>query len=155
MSSYSIELPLDDDGFIRRECPACRTEFKWHYGPTDLTPDSFVDPSSYWCPICGRPADSNAWFTTAQVDYMQKIGVRGFANELDQEMKRSSNSPSSGFLKIELNASFRTPPSALIEPNDMAILESPCHPWEPVKVPEQLSPPFYCSICGAPYDISD
>lgn len=153
MSSYSVELPLDDDGFIRRECPACRTEFKWHYGPTDLTPPSFSDPLSYWCPICGRPAPSDAWFTNAQREYIQAIGVRAFESELREEMRRSSSSNSSGFLRFDLNANFQNPPSSLIEPNDMAILESPCHPWEPVKVPEDLDAPFYCSICGALYNV--
>ena len=27
--SIPIALPLDGDGFLRRECPACELEFKW------------------------------------------------------------------------------------------------------------------------------
>lgn len=25
----SVSIPLDDDGFLRRECPTCEQEFKW------------------------------------------------------------------------------------------------------------------------------
>ena len=24
-----MEIPLDSDGFLRRECPTCEREFKW------------------------------------------------------------------------------------------------------------------------------
>jgi hypothetical protein len=27
--SFSISFPLDNDGFLRRQCPACRRDFKW------------------------------------------------------------------------------------------------------------------------------
>ena len=37
--SLSIELPLDS-GFLRRECPNCQLEFKWHHGPTETTPEN-------------------------------------------------------------------------------------------------------------------
>jgi hypothetical protein len=43
------------------------------------------------------------------------------------------------------------PPTALHEPNDMIILASPCHPWEPVKVPEEATVRVHCLICGEPF----
>ena len=31
----SVPFPLDSEGFLRRECPSCRREFKWlHQGRT-------------------------------------------------------------------------------------------------------------------------
>ena len=41
-------------------------------------------------------------------------------------------------------------PAPLVEPNDMLIIESPCHPWEPVKVPQARagSSPLFCLVCG-------
>ena len=30
-----VSFPLDSDGFIRRECPHCEREFKWHHGPAN------------------------------------------------------------------------------------------------------------------------
>lgn len=29
----SMSLPLDGDGFLRRECPTCEREFKWVPSP--------------------------------------------------------------------------------------------------------------------------
>jgi len=36
----------------------------------------------------------------------------------------------------------------------MLIVESPCHPWEPVKIPQQRadSGPLYCLVCGETYE---
>ena len=31
-------------------------------------------------------------------------------------------------------------PTPLYEPDDMIIIEPPCHPWEPLKVPEECAP---------------
>lgn len=28
VGTYSVQLPLDNDGFLRRECPHCLQEFK-------------------------------------------------------------------------------------------------------------------------------
>ncbi len=44
-------------------------------------------------------------------------------------------------------------PTPLVEPDDMIIIEPPCHPWEPVKVPEERadSGPLFCLVCGESY----
>lgn len=31
----SVPIPRDADGFIRRECPHCIRQFKWHDGPAN------------------------------------------------------------------------------------------------------------------------
>ncbi len=42
--SFPIELPLDDDGYLRRQCPTCERLFKWHYGPTPQRPNETGRP---------------------------------------------------------------------------------------------------------------
>jgi hypothetical protein len=44
-------------------------------------------------------------------------------------------------------------PNPLVEPDDMLIVEPPCHPWEPVKVPQERadSGPLFCLVCGESY----
>lgn len=42
------------------------------------------------------------------------------------------------------------PPTALYEPDDMTIVAPPCHPWEPVKVPE-VAARVHCLVCGKPF----
>lgn len=39
----------------------------------------------------------------------------------------------------------------LHEPDDMVIVEPPCHPEEPVKVPDDAQAPFHCLDCGTPF----
>ncbi len=40
---------------------------------------------------------------------------------------------------------------ALTEPDDMRIVASPCHDYEPVKVPEAEAGPFHCLVCGGAF----
>jgi hypothetical protein len=40
------------------------------------------------------------------------------------------------------------PPTPLVERDDMTQIMSPCHPWEPVKIPEDAALPYYCLACG-------
>jgi hypothetical protein len=41
-------------------------------------------------------------------------------------------------------------PTPLVEFDDMLIIESPCHAWEPVKVMQERadSGPIFCLVCG-------
>lgn len=43
-------------------------------------------------------------------------------------------------------------PDVLVEPDNMTIAESPCHPNEPVKVPDETTK-VHCLVCGAPFAI--
>ena len=41
----------------------------------------------------------------------------------------------------------------VVEPDDMTIVTSPCHDYEPVKVPEDHVGPLYCLICGSAFAV--
>lgn len=41
----------------------------------------------------------------------------------------------------------------LTEPDDMVIVASPCHGYEPMKVPENHTGPLYCLICGSKFAV--
>jgi hypothetical protein len=66
----SMSLPLDGDGFLRRECPTCEREFKWLPSPDQLeegngesraaAPDA-QPPEAYYCPYCAVTAPPDAW----------------------------------------------------------------------------------------------
>jgi endogenous inhibitor of DNA gyrase (YacG/DUF329 family) len=60
MGTYSVPMPLDDDDFLRRECPHCHQKFKWHDGSTADRLEGQVDPAVYHCPCCGVSAGPNA-----------------------------------------------------------------------------------------------
>jgi hypothetical protein len=149
-----MELPLDTDGFLRRECPYCELEFKWHHGKTESAPATFVYPSVYWCPRCGRSAGHDAWWTKDQLRYQQEVvgGVAGdvIGEALMEAFGTRRNSP----IGFEVQQGGRPEvPDPLFEPDDMMMIAPPCHSWEPVKVPEDSVAPYFCLVCGAAYAV--
>jgi hypothetical protein len=148
-----VSLPLDGDGFLRRECPTCEQEFKWYVHGEDNSDAEQVD--QYFCPRCGQPAGLDMWWTPAQLEYSRGIAApeidQAVNDMLDDAFKPLRNRKSIS-VKRTGRFSFDTPtPDPLIESNDMAIVESPCHPNEPVKVPEEATAQVYCLVCGTEF----
>lgn len=145
-----MSLPLDSDGFLRRECPTCEEEFKWF---SHAEGDDDAEPvSQYFCPLCGVPAGLDPWWTPAQLEY----GFGSAGGAIDQAMQDAMTDAFKGIkgMKFELNSSFSLDietPDSLIEPDDMVIVEPPCHPNEPLKVPEASTERVFCLICGAQF----
>lgn len=151
--TVSVSLPLDDDGFLRRECPRCVREFKW-FTHGDGDPDAEL-AEQYFCPLCGAASGADEWWTPAQLEYAQAMAspdIEQFVNDSIRDALQGSKylrvSPGSGVdMDIET-------PEPLIEPNDMVIVESPCHPNEPLKVPDEVvDVPIHCLVCGAAFAV--
>lgn len=145
-----MNLPLDSDGFLRRECPTCEREFKWFSHDEG---DSNAEPvSQYFCPLCGEPAAINAWWTPAQLEYGYASGgpeidraVQSAVSDMFKDIKGFEFKPNSSFsLDVET-------PDSLVEPDDMMIVEPPCHPNEPLKVPAGALERLHCLVCGVPF----
>lgn len=148
--SVSVALPLDDDGFLRRECPTCEQEFKWfNHGEAS---DDAEQVDQYFCPRCGQPAALDQWWTPAQLEYVQRVAapvLDGAINDMLDDVFKPLRSSKS--FKVERTGRFSSDvptPDPLFEPNDMVIVEPPCHPNEPVKVPEETIASVFCLICG-------
>ena len=146
-----VALPLDFDGFLRRECPNCEQEFKWHNGKTDAAPEDYLYPDVHWCPLCGESAALDQWWTPRQLEYVRSVAAGPVIDQLTDDLFKGLDD--SKFVKVTRNSSKREVPDPLVEPDDMTILEPPCHPWEPIKVPDNASPPFYCLICGEAFTV--
>jgi hypothetical protein len=60
--SIAMSLPLDKDGFLRRECPHCERQFKWWpTAPSEDAPEEARNtPEAYFCPYCHEPAPLDA-----------------------------------------------------------------------------------------------
>jgi hypothetical protein len=149
--SFSVSLPLDDDGFLRRECPSCEREFKWHDGPTEDRPEGEVDPPVYWCPLCGESAGPDSWWAQAQLQYIQDSAMPHVHEAIGRELTKAFRGQRG--ISFKSTAGDLPVPDALHEPNDMVIVHPPCHPWEPVKIPEQHGGQLHCLICGSPYAV--
>jgi Zn ribbon nucleic-acid-binding protein len=147
-----IEMPLDSQGFLRRECPACQREFKWHHGPIEGGPVEDLPSEEYFCPYCGEAASLDQWWTTEQVEAIQQMALHDAMPRVEQDLRDSlKNLDKSGFLKTEVKADPVNPPAPMFEPDDMTPVASPCHPYEPVKIADDWTGPIHCLVCGAPY----
>ncbi len=157
----SVSLPLDGDGFLRRECPACERQFKWlpssdsqdEDDASAATADASGSPENYHCPYCAVAAPSDAWLTKAQVAVMHEIVRREILDPKLDEFERTIdklNRKSGGWFEIEASLERDEPEPApeLDESDDMRSVDFPCHPSEPVKVLEDWGRPLHCLICG-------
>ncbi|MFI1064654.1 hypothetical protein ACH4TC_22520 [Streptomyces spororaveus] len=150
-----MSLPLDNDGFLRRECPHCVDQFKWHHGPANEEAEQQPSPTTYYCPLCGQPAGPDSWWTREQIDYAKGLMAPAAARMVEQELKATLKQIRSKYVKVDLRGSVENPetPSPLIEPDDMVIVTSPCHSYEPVKVPDDTSGPYHCLVCGQAFAV--
>lgn len=83
-SQFSISLPPDEEGFIGRECPVaeCEGYFKVQPG-TGLKGESLP----CHCPYCGHGADTDKFFTKAQVEYAKSVEMREVTGALLKDLK--------------------------------------------------------------------
>jgi hypothetical protein len=141
----SMSVPLDSDGFLRRECPTCEREFKWK--PAQDEEEAVPAPEGgYFCPYCVVQAPPDSWWTKDQIEAAQ---ATAFEQVLKPELDKLGDSAGrSGFLEIEVSVPDPEPPQALEEADDMRSVVFACHPAEPVKVLDEWQRNVHCLICG-------
>ncbi|MFT9112382.1 MAG: hypothetical protein ABF453_10225 [Bifidobacterium psychraerophilum] len=145
-----VSFPLDSDGFLRRECPTCEREFKWFSHDEDDPNAESV--TQYFCPLCGEPSGLDFWWTPAQLEY----GYGSAGGAIDQAIKDSMADMFKGMkgFTYKPNPSFSLDietPDPLTEPDDMVMVEPPCHSNEPLKVPEGATGHIFCLVCGTAF----
>lgn len=155
--NLNISLPLDSDGFFRRECPYCERQLKWWYTPPSETSEATEQPEVYFCPYCHDAAPPSSWWTKEQIEYMQKVAA---ARVLGPELRRfgknlrNRSRSSRGSVNFEFTGSSSpSEPPSFIEPDDMVRLDFPCHPEEPIKVESSWKDAAACPTCGIRYPV--
>lgn len=144
----SVSLPLDSDDFLRRECPACERQFKWLH--TNDGRNGTAD--QYFCPLCGEPSGPDSWWTPAQVEALTAAAIPDIEQTVHGVLEKTLRQ--SKYLSFTDRRSFSFDagdPAPLIESNDMVIVEPPCHPQEPIKVPAESTGRVHCLLCGDPF----
>ena len=129
-----MSMPLDSDGFLRRECPTCEREFKWFHTPEEQQSASAVPDGGYFCPYCGVQAEAGSWLTQAQVEQAQNIVATQAIGPLVEKYGLRYQPPE----KLD----------PLTEVDDMTRVDFECHPGEPVKVLDGWDRPVRCLMCG-------
>lgn len=123
-------------------------QFKWHYGPTADRPEGQIDPPVYSCPLCGVTAGPDQWWTQEQLAFIEEAGAGPAIREISDALEKALSGVK-GMTYKRNSSDEPEPPPALQEPNDMLIIAPPCHPWEPVKLPEGAINSVHCLICGS------
>lgn len=149
--SLSMSLPLDSDGFLRRECPTCEREFKWL--PSDEEDAEPVQPQDggYFCPYCGVQAPEGSWLTKAQVELAENLVAREVIGPLmkdfDRDLRRGTRG-SDGLLRMSVSYDPPEAMTPLVDDDDLERIDFACHPSEPLKISESWDRPAHCLVCG-------
>ncbi|MHA2023241.1 MAG: hypothetical protein ACTSWQ_06235 [Candidatus Thorarchaeota archaeon] len=171
----NVSIPLDDDRFLRRECPQCMQEFKVQMSPEDLRnlaeqgiesfltddesdkTDDTEEITEFFCPYCGQVAPTTHWWTQEQLSYMQvyakNIMAKIVNEQLIKPMKRSF-AKSSGPISISFKSSEMEYEEPWIsdEVNDMRVFDLPCCN-EKLKVIEDWRKNVVCYYCGFKHEV--
>ena len=151
---FEFEVPLDDDGYLDRECPSCERRFRWHDGPTEDAPPSQSSSDHYYCPYCGASAPLDEWWTTEQIEAAQQIAIEAAAEEVGRQFKEVARNSKHHEYRSDLSAIPPPGPLELDEIDSLVAVASPCHGYEPVKVLTAWRSALYCLICGEPYSVA-
>lgn len=151
--TLEMSLPLDSEGFLRRECPTCERQFKWLTNSDDEADSAVPDDAGYFCPYCGVQASADSWLTQAQVDLAQNIVQRQLLGPMLKDFGRSldrSGRRSGGLVRVSMEYDEPDELDPLTEADDMRRVDFACHPGEPVKVLDDWDRALRCLVCGEP-----
>lgn len=101
--TVSVNIPLDEDGMIGRECLECKRYFK-------LKPGTGLPTNYCHCPYCEYEGKSDTFWTPAQVEYATSVGLNQAFNQLikpsldklTQSFKNLERSTKNSFLQISV-----------------------------------------------------
>lgn len=155
--SIAISLPLDKDGFLRRECPSCLRQFKWSPTPParEHGDEAARPPEFYFCPYCYEKAGPASWWTKEQLEYAKAMTM---AETVQPELRRFKRdveftSAPGSLVHVSVSLPPMSRPEPLTEPDDMVRLDVPCHPEEPLKVANDWTEEVACLVCGIRYPV--
>jgi len=79
--SFSVSIPIDDDGFFGRECPECEQHFRIAHTDYDRLPDDV----RLWCVYCGHTDDHGEFLTSQQEERLMRV-AGDYAEQLVGQM---------------------------------------------------------------------
>ena len=142
---FTIEIPLDDDGFIEMECDYCKNRFMLHQSV-------YSDEANlhFFCPICGLPNNINTFYCPEVLEAAQQKAINYMKDEIQRQLGstiRSINKNS--FFKMSLDVPKNEPEKELYKPIKEYTLSHQCCCDIDVKVLELDNLiGIYCPICG-------
>lgn len=169
----SISMPLDGEGFFRRECPLCLKEFKIllkkeelgdiaQTGLASFMIDSQVEENDteqnkdseteFFCPYCKQQASKNSWWTQEQLAYINVFAKNILAKLVNEHLinpLRNLNRSTSG-LQFKGEEMEQQEPWISPEANDMDTFDLPCCQRK-IKIKDNWHNTVHCFFCGFPH----
>lgn len=146
----SIDLELDDHGYLDRRCPSdeCGTHFKVMFEDwRDIVRDEVV-----YCPLCRHDAESSEWSTPEQTEYIKNAATAHLQKQLGRAFQndaRRFNSRQSRNSFIKMNMSYRPghiPVLVPAEATDIMTQEFACEECNCRY--SSIGAAFFCPSCG-------
>ena len=128
----SIDIPIDGDGYLGRECPDtnCKGYFK-------ITPGTGLENSTeFYCPYCGYRGDTSNFTTEDQIEYALSVAKRRILDAFRKDLRKAvefNSRPKRGEIGLSLK----------VEPGR----STPLHYY----VEEDLETTVDCDACALRY----
>jgi len=166
-------IPLDEEGFLRRQCPFCARQFKiippkdqlvdgsnkceYSYmieeEGSDETSAPYYEEQVMYCPYCGQSTQVEDWFTDEQRNYFKALleqeAIEMINEDFIKPMKRRSRSALSkgSHFKMEWHELKTKTVQMSPEKNDMRVFVLPCCNQK-IKINDNWQDTVCCVFCG-------
>jgi hypothetical protein len=145
-----VSLPLDEEGYLDRECPnkECQFQFKIHVEDWR----NIVRDEEVFCPMCRHVAPAKSWFTTEQVEKIDSTAHAVFGSAINRAMRADADAwnrrqPSNSLIKITMSAKSSAPPIVLpISAADPMRQKATCAQCQCRY--SYIGSAFFCPTCG-------
>ncbi len=142
---FSLQIPLDEDGFLEMECDYCKGRFM-------LTKETFEDEENlnFFCPICGLPNRINAFYCPEVLETAEKIAANCIMDKVYRDLSKSFNSfNKNGLFKLSMDKPKHEQVSELYTPVNQYKKKrlSCCDIYIKISSFDEAIG-IYCPICG-------
>lgn len=147
-SEVSVDLPLDQDGFLDRRCPEarCNQDFKVSF---DDWRDKVSDVA--FCPVCGKKAEPMCWNTQRQDRYIREIAPKAAAERVRGAIERGvaqANRRHTQGEFVRMTMEFKPGPSLPVSPPRLTdLIESKIRCPSCACRYAIVGPAFFCVAC--------
>lgn len=139
-----MEIRLDNDGLLRKECPICEQQFK-----VFLEDDNAPEKEKYYCPICGIPSSPDSFFTKEQIEHAADLATNYMLEQLNNTFsgfsKRFSKSKS---IRVNYKPIKKSDPRLIVETSDFEEVVLDCCKEHIFVFAPTTYKVIYCPKCG-------
>ena len=82
--SFSLSIPLDEDGFLEMECDYCKGRFM-------LSKKTFDDDNNldFFCPICGLPNKMDTFYCPEVLEIARQVATNYAMDEIYKQFSKT------------------------------------------------------------------